>query len=36
MEFIENNQTVSTVVIVGMWNYGIFTPDWVKENVLSE
>lgn len=36
MEFIENNQTVSTVVIVGMWNYGIFTPDWVKENILPD
>lgn len=36
MEFKENTSSASTVVIVGMWNYGIFTQEWVKENVLNE
>lgn len=29
MEFKENIN-VSTIVIVGTWNFGIFTPEWVK------
>lgn len=35
MEFKENIN-VSTIVIVGTWNFGIFTPEWVKENVLQD
>lgn len=36
MQFIEQNNNVATVVIVGTWNFGIFTPNWVKENVLAD
>lgn len=32
----EINENVATLVIVGTWNVGIFTPEWVKENVFIE
>lgn len=30
----EVNENVATLVVVGTWNVGIFSPEWVKENVL--
>ena len=33
---LKENINVSTIVIVGTWNFGIFTPEWVKENVLQD
>lgn len=32
----EINENIATLVIVGTWNIGIFTPEWVKENVFIE
>lgn len=30
----EVNENVATLVVVGTWNVSIFSPEWVKENVL--
>jgi hypothetical protein len=30
----EVNENVATLAVVGTWNVSIFTPEWVKENVL--
>lgn len=31
----EKHDNVATIVVVGTWNRDIFTPDWVKENILN-
>lgn len=33
MNFIENN---NTLVVLGAWNVGIFTPDWAKEFIFND
>ncbi len=30
------HQNINTIVIVGAWNIAIFTPEWIKNNVLRD
>lgn len=31
----ERVNTISNIVVVGVWNRAVFTPDWVKRNLFS-